>query len=141
MFSLGASIYELCLGRSLGAGGDDGMAEWHNIRDGVLSVDFDYHYSNALTDLIRRLLHADPTTRPSALEVISLSAGRIGAAGLEGWQKMTKESNLVVSDSQIAALLAENDRLRTLLMSTASSTGSTAPPPTSTHGAATKRGV
>lgn len=31
MFSLGASVYELLLGRPLGSGGD-GSSEWHNIR-------------------------------------------------------------------------------------------------------------
>ena len=32
MCCVGASAYELSLGRRLGAGGDDGSAEWHNIR-------------------------------------------------------------------------------------------------------------
>lgn len=32
IFSLGASVYELCLGRFLGSSGEDEMVEWHNIR-------------------------------------------------------------------------------------------------------------
>jgi serine/threonine protein kinase len=32
VFSLGASVYELCLGRFLGAEGEEGSAEWHAIR-------------------------------------------------------------------------------------------------------------
>lgn len=32
VFSLGASVYELCLGRFLGADGEEGIAEWHRIR-------------------------------------------------------------------------------------------------------------
>lgn len=32
IFSLGASVYEIMLGRQLGAGGDHGSEEWHNIR-------------------------------------------------------------------------------------------------------------
>jgi hypothetical protein len=32
VFSLGASVYELCLGRFLGAEGEEGIAEWHSIR-------------------------------------------------------------------------------------------------------------
>ena len=32
IFSLGASVYELCLGRFLGAEGEEGIAEWHSIR-------------------------------------------------------------------------------------------------------------
>lgn len=32
VFSLGASVYELCLGRFLGADGEQGIAEWHSIR-------------------------------------------------------------------------------------------------------------
>ena len=32
IFSLGASVYELCLGRPLGCSGDQGMQEWHDIR-------------------------------------------------------------------------------------------------------------
>jgi wee1-like protein kinase len=32
MFSLGASVYELCLGRFLGSSGEEEMVEWHSIR-------------------------------------------------------------------------------------------------------------
>ncbi len=32
IFSLGASVYEIVLGRQLGAGGDHGSEEWHQIR-------------------------------------------------------------------------------------------------------------
>lgn len=32
IFSLGATIYELCLGRFLGSVGEEGVAEWHSIR-------------------------------------------------------------------------------------------------------------
>ena len=32
MFSLGATVYELCLGRPLKFGTEEGSSEWHNIR-------------------------------------------------------------------------------------------------------------
>lgn len=32
VFSLAASVYELCLGRYLGSNGDEEMVEWHSIR-------------------------------------------------------------------------------------------------------------
>ena len=38
MFSLGASVYELLLGRPLGSGGD-GSSEWHNIRYVIKFID------------------------------------------------------------------------------------------------------
>eukprot|EP00598_Pedospumella_elongata_P011809 CAMPEP_0184988102 /NCGR_PEP_ID=MMETSP1098-20130426/22969_1 /TAXON_ID=89044 /ORGANISM="Spumella elongata, Strain CCAP 955/1" /LENGTH=61 /DNA_ID=CAMNT_0027512773 /DNA_START=62 /DNA_END=244 /DNA_ORIENTATION=- len=48
IFSLGATVYELCLGRYLGAEGEEGIAEWHSIRDGHLDVSLKSRYSKEL---------------------------------------------------------------------------------------------
>jgi hypothetical protein len=55
IFSLGATIYELCLGRKLGCGevnSDTELSEWHNIRDGKLDNDIKKYYSVQLIHVI-----------------------------------------------------------------------------------------
>lgn len=64
IFALGATIYELALGRTLPTGGE----EWQQIRDGDL-VMF-RQYSNSLQHLIASLMHPDPLQRPLALEIL-----------------------------------------------------------------------
>eukprot|EP01039_Chlorochromonas_danica_P006109 gene6109-6726_t len=115
IFSLGASVYELCLGRFLGASGDDGIAEWHSVRDGELSVDFDFHYSTTLTDFIRKLLHPEPKLRPSALETIVIAGGQFDS--LCNSKVKSPSESMNVNNAQVAALMAENERLRALLSS------------------------
>eukprot|EP00598_Pedospumella_elongata_P005842 CAMPEP_0184983310 /NCGR_PEP_ID=MMETSP1098-20130426/12565_1 /TAXON_ID=89044 /ORGANISM="Spumella elongata, Strain CCAP 955/1" /LENGTH=819 /DNA_ID=CAMNT_0027507119 /DNA_START=63 /DNA_END=2522 /DNA_ORIENTATION=+ len=66
IFSLGATVYELCLGRYLGAEGEEGIAEWHSIRDGHLHPSLAAHYSKELVEMLHLLTHPDPQTRPSA---------------------------------------------------------------------------
>jgi serine/threonine protein kinase len=81
VFSLAASVYELCLGRFLGASGEEGMEEWHNVRDGLFASDGWYTaFSPSLTGLIGRMLHPDPRRRPSAEEVVSLARDEVAQA-------------------------------------------------------------
>lgn len=115
VFSLGASIYELCLGRPLGLGGGssaaDGaqeMEEWHAIRDGVLQ--FDGKYSMELQELLAQMLAADPDSRPSALQVMTRASRGTGRGSRE--------------ECDMAALMEENARLREELLRMASGAGS-----------------
>nr|CCA13912.1 protein kinase putative [Albugo laibachii Nc14] len=64
VFALGASIYELELGKTLPSCGD----AWQQIRDGDL-VMF-RHYSNSLQHLVANMMHPDPLQRPSAEEIL-----------------------------------------------------------------------
>lgn len=70
IFSLGASILELRLGRPLGSSGEDGIAEWHGIRDGQLPEGWDEGCSREFSLLIVTMLSPDPIARPSAQEVL-----------------------------------------------------------------------
>lgn len=71
VFSLGATIYELMLGRQLGAGGEAGSIEWHSIRDGQLDEDLVRSglFSPTLFSLVKRMVDPNPQCRPCAQEV------------------------------------------------------------------------
>jgi len=73
IFSLGASMYEMCLGRELPQNG----TEWQEIRKGVLDDAALSKYSPPLQQLIRSLLCHDAFRRPSA-ESLLLSGGPNG---------------------------------------------------------------
>ena len=94
MFSLGATVYELCLGRELGSSGsssggggggtfhvnygdrssDDGLVEWHGIRDGHLDNEqFISKYSPEVVQVVRDLMDANPARRPTAAALINLA--------------------------------------------------------------------
>jgi len=66
IFSLGMSVYELCLGRFLGSQGEEDIIEWHNIRDGILQETFCHEYSIGFVDMIKQMIVEDPKARPSA---------------------------------------------------------------------------
>jgi wee1-like protein kinase len=70
VFSLGASLYELCLGRDIASAGE----EWHAIRDGDLCTAALSAYSEKLQHLTRRMLDAVPSRRPTAEEIVALAA-------------------------------------------------------------------
>jgi serine/threonine protein kinase len=80
VFSLGASLYELCLGRFLGEGGGGGSGsgggvdEWHNIRDGILDEASlskkENPYSKEWKELLRRMMFPLPAERPTAKELL-----------------------------------------------------------------------
>ncbi|KAG2386730.1 hypothetical protein C9374_002474 [Naegleria lovaniensis] len=65
IFSLGATIYECAIGRSLPTNG----AEWHDIRNGNLK-DLPMHYSNMFKEVLLSLMHIDPLRRPSAYHLL-----------------------------------------------------------------------
>lgn len=56
-------MYELCLGRTLPSCGE----EWHDLRNGKL-IKF---WPPSLYQIIREMLHPDPTKRPSASDLLS----------------------------------------------------------------------
>lgn len=63
IFSLGATMYELCLGRTLPSCGEG----WHDIRNGKL-IPF---WPPGLYSMIRKMMDPDPAKRPSASELLS----------------------------------------------------------------------
>lgn len=137
VFSLAASVYELCLGRFLGASGEEGMEEWHNIRDGLFASEGWYTtFSPSLTGLIGRMLHPDPRRRPSAEEVVILASEEVtfakakmmavtatatsstttaATAGGGGGGVVTKKEMEVMSHAELVALVqrlqTDNSRL------------------------------
>eukprot|EP01031_Cornospumella_fuschlensis_P026185 gene26185-31619_t len=119
IFSLGASVYELCLGRGLGKGGDEAMAEWHSIRDGNLDSQFLGRYSPSLVSLIQAMLHHEPARRPSAIEVVAkaMAVGNegssLGKAGDDS--NMSAVDEVGEKDLYVRQLKEENERLKNLL--------------------------
>ena len=100
MFSLGATVYELCLGRELGSSGgsgsssggttsnsnvnygdrsvDDGLVEWHRIRDGQLDeVQFVSKYSTEVVKVIRDLMDVNPARRPTAAALTLMAQSQL----------------------------------------------------------------
>jgi serine/threonine protein kinase len=63
VFSLGATILELMLGKTLPCNGPD----WHNIRKGEFEVK---GYSPELVEVVRLMLSLNPANRPSAKELL-----------------------------------------------------------------------
>lgn len=96
MFSLGATVYEICLGKALGTG----AYEWHNLRDGNFDRKFLCSYSKELCDCVTSLMHPLPMNRPSSLELFELLKSR--------------ESNVVMASltSDINELRKELDNLK-----------------------------
>eukprot|EP00026_Physarum_polycephalum_P008905 Phypoly_transcript_09009.p1 GENE.Phypoly_transcript_09009~~Phypoly_transcript_09009.p1 ORF type:complete len:160 (+),score=28.28 Phypoly_transcript_09009:930-1409(+) len=66
VFSFGASIYELSLGRRLPQGGK----EWEQIRNGILCRSATNEYSELFWDLVHSCMHPEPTKRPSTEEIL-----------------------------------------------------------------------
>jgi len=64
VFALGLTIYEAATGRHLPQNGE----EWHTIRNGNLP-DIP-GYSKPFQDLIKRMIHIDPSRRPTAAELV-----------------------------------------------------------------------
>lgn len=65
IFSLGATIYEMMIGKTLPCNGE----EWHMIRQGKLEEN--EVFSDNLRILIKSLLSDNPQNRPSAEEILS----------------------------------------------------------------------
>ena len=100
MFSLGATVYELCLGRELGSGGsgssssssssssshvnfgdrgvDDGLVEWHAVRDGHFDESqFVSKYSLELVKVVRELMDVNPMKRPTAAALTLMAQSQL----------------------------------------------------------------
>lgn len=86
VFSLGASLYEMCLERELPAGGP----EWHEIRDGMLDPEALSRVEVSMRDLIRLMLLRDTYRRPSA-EALIASGGPGGILRTEWEAKLARE--------------------------------------------------
>lgn len=63
IFSLGATMYEICLGRELPMNGD----EWQNIRAGRLAP---LNAEPVMVELIHSMMQPDPSKRPTANELL-----------------------------------------------------------------------
>lgn len=75
IFSLGASVYELCKGNPLAGGGntdENDVSEWHEIRAGCLDTHICSVYSNELISLLRKMMAVNPSDRPSASELVDI---------------------------------------------------------------------
>jgi len=67
IFSLGATMYEVCSGRPLPTCGQ----EWQDLRNGKLPSPLLPGTMPSLTAIIREMMHPDPEKRPSATELLS----------------------------------------------------------------------
>jgi serine/threonine protein kinase len=86
IFSLGASLYEMALGRPLPANGH----EWHAIRNGQLDRAALERFSPSLRELVTLMLQRDPVRRPSA-EALLASGGPGGILRTEFEAKLARE--------------------------------------------------
>lgn len=88
IFSLGAAVYELCLGRPLSVTGE-GMSEWHRIRNQQLDTAEMQRsaaangqgagYSSQLIAMLQRMLHPTPAQRPAAEDVTAAAVDALAA--------------------------------------------------------------
>jgi len=81
IFSLGATMYEICTGLPLPACGQ----EWQDLRNGRLPCPFPSSTMPCLASIVREMMHPDPERRPSATELLarevlggSLGGGKAG---------------------------------------------------------------
>jgi serine/threonine protein kinase len=86
IFSLGASLYEMALGRPLPTNG----LEWHAIRNGQLDRAALERFSPSLRELVSLMLQRDPVRRPSA-EALLASGGPGGILRTEFEAKLARE--------------------------------------------------
>jgi serine/threonine protein kinase len=112
IFSLSASVYELCLGRCLGSSGEDEMIEWHNIRDGIFCSQWKEKYSSSLTNLIAEMMQEEPSQRPSAKYVKEIAVDQLNVL-MPISQKNREDSEKLHLLEMIQKLQAENDQLKT----------------------------
>jgi len=86
IFSLGASVYELCLGRELPASGK----EWSDIRDGIFDLQALSRMCRPMQILVKLMLLEDPLKRPSATSLLT-SGGPGGILRTEWEMRLAKE--------------------------------------------------
>ncbi|CAM9653838.1 unnamed protein product, partial [Discosporangium mesarthrocarpum] len=68
IFSLGITLYEMLSGRPVPPNGD----EWHNLRSGRVGMPMGV--PSDLAEILRLMMHPDPTHRPSAAELLRFPA-------------------------------------------------------------------
>jgi wee1-like protein kinase len=64
IFSLGATLYEVCLGKPLEANGPG----WHAIRNG--RMEWPAHAMFGLRSILQEMMHPTPSERPSAIDLL-----------------------------------------------------------------------
>mmetsp|Transcript_40756 Transcript_40756/g.85366 ORF Transcript_40756/g.85366 Transcript_40756/m.85366 type:complete len:782 (+) Transcript_40756:991-3336(+) len=81
IFSLGATMYEICTGLPLPSCGQ----EWQGLRNGRLPCPFPSSTMPCLASIVKEMMHPDPERRPSATELLarevlsgSLGGGKSG---------------------------------------------------------------
>lgn len=114
IFSLGASVYELILGRRLLSAGDDSN-EWHELRGGVLAPHLADNYSQELLDTLRKSMDVLSSNRPSAQEVMELCQrrafrGEMDARAVSPTASETQRMNSLLLELQ--HLRSENECLK-----------------------------
>lgn len=95
MFSMGATVYEICLGYQLSSS----AYEWHVLRDGNFDKKFINSYSNELCNCIITLMHPSPASRPSSMELFEKL-------------KQRYDNELDVLRNEIEYLRNENEKLK-----------------------------
>ena len=106
MFSLGASLYELCKGLPLATDGGDvdfiTDSEWHAIRNDRIPMGVLNGYSAAFQSLVISLMSHDPALRPTASDVLSKCA-LARQKGVSTNHSPSKLSDSLLSDSSPTA--------------------------------------
>lgn len=111
VFSLGCSLYELCLGRYLGHSGEEGLEEWHAIRDGNVHSSFliSKEYSPELKQLVQLMLSPDPQQRPSAKQVQKIAQENLRRKQAMKIEPLEEDGD---STASVQSLVEENQRLK-----------------------------
>jgi serine/threonine protein kinase len=110
VFSLGATVYELMLGRRLHAG-EEGNNEWHSLRDGVFAAHLETgRYSPELLSTLRALMAPLPCNRPGAQAIVQQCREM---SALQVHADVSKAVSPTASESQkMNSLLLELQQLR-----------------------------
>lgn len=150
IFSLGATVYELILGRALHSG-EDGDKEWQTLRDGKFAPHIEAAaastaaataalraggYSEEIVRTLKLMMDADPRRRPSAVRVVDhcknalerghravspSHANAAAASGGAGSSSLLSVPSLRGTEAEMHALRVENAQLKARLQALSSS--------------------
>jgi len=113
IFSLGATVYELCLGRKLADAGE----EFQMLRRGQLDSYVTLTYSTAFINQLSMMMHPNPAMRPNAAAVAACATHNLSrhliAANVSSLSASSSSDNLL--EVELAALKRENEELRRML--------------------------
>ena len=105
MFSLGATVYEICLGRVLGTGAN----EWHALRNSQFDKSFLNSYSQELCKCVASLMDPLPVNRPSPVQLFEQLKARSSSFQPNN---LTITSELDELRKEIELLRHENNKLK-----------------------------